>query len=160
MEQIIKNYKELPDNKKGFLLQGKKPRLFIKNRMYSIVTEHIEVYRSEQTAVHPQFVQIVGKRVSYFLDGKEHFDLESAMILYSIPVGQRVMYGLFYASEGKVYDAFFSDSTLYGAIGHILKMQNGRIDNFGADLEHMFEQMRRNEIEALSKLYLSGESIE
>ena len=159
MDNIIRSYAELPDKKKAFLLQENVPRLFIGNKVYGIELLHIEFRRKGNVKIIPQFIQYTDEKVSYYYEGKQYYDLEAAMILYSVPTSGKDMYGLFYAADDKVFDVMFADKSLYDAILYIVKDRNERIDNSSGELGLLFEQMRRENIETLSDLYLNGEKI-
>lgn len=160
MDDIIKNYAELPGSKKAFLLQENIPKLLLGNRMYGIDLAHAEVYRTGHVRIIPQFIQYAGEKITYYLENVSHPDIESAMLLYSIPTANKAMYGLFCKKVDKTYDVMFADETLFKAIRFILNEHRENIENPGGDLGLLFEQMRKQNIEALSDLYLSGEIIE
>jgi len=160
MDDIIKNYAELPGSKKAFLLQENVPKLLLGNRMYKIDLAHAEVYRTGHVRIIPQFIQYAGEKITYYLENVSHSDIESAMLLYSIPTANKAMYGLFCKKVDKTYDVMFADEALFKAILFILNEQRENIENPGGDLGLLFEQMRKQNIEALSDLYLSGENIE
>ena len=160
MDDIIKSYAELPGSKKAFLLQENVPKLLLGNRMYGIDLAYTEVYRTGHVRIIPQFIQYSEDKITYYLENVSHPDIESAMLLYSIPTANKAMYGLFCKKVDKTYDVMFADEALFKAILFILNEQRENIENPGGDLGLLFEQMRKQNIEALSDLYLSGENIE
>ena len=160
MDDIIKSYAELPGSKKAFLLQENVPKLLLGNRMYGIELAHTEVYRTGHVRIVPQFMQYAREKITYYLESVSRSDIESAMLLYSIPTAHKAMYGLFCKKGDKTYDVLFADETLFSAILFIVNDRREKIENPGGDLGLLFEQMRKQNIEALSDLYLSGESIE
>ena len=160
MDDFIKSYAELPGRKKAFLMQENVPKLLLGNRMYGIDLAHAEVYRTGHVRVIPQFIQYSEDKITYYLENVSHPDIESAMLLYSIPTANKAMYGLFCKKGDKTYDVMFADEALFKAILFILNEQRENIENPGGDLGLLFEQMRKQNIEALSDLYLSGENIE
>ena len=160
MDDIIKRYAELLGSKKAFLLQENVPRLLLGNRMYGIDLAFVEVCRTGYVRIVPQFVQYANEKITYYLENEPHSDIKSAMLLYSIPTAHKAMYGLFYTNGDKTYDVMFADETLYKAILFIINERRENIENPSGDLGLLFEQMRMQNIEALSDLYLSGENIE
>ena len=159
MDNIIRSYAELPDKKKAFLLQENVPRLFIGNKVYGIELLHIEFRRKGNVKIIPKFIQYTDEKVSYYYEGKQYYDLEAAMILYSVPTSGKDMYGLFYAADDKVFDVMFADKALYNAIQFLITERKEHLENPSGDLGLLFEQMRKENIETLSDLYLTGEKI-
>ena len=159
MDNIIRSYAELPGEKKAFLLHENASRLFVGNKVYGIAPAHIGVYRKDNVKIIPQFIQYTGGKTSYYYEDKPYHDLETATILYSIPTVGKAMYGLFYVTDGEVFDVMFADKALYDAIQVLITERREHLENPSGDLGLLFEQMRLENIETLSDLYLTGEKI-
>lgn len=160
MDNIIRSYAELPGKKKAFLLYENVPRLFVGNKVYRIEPAHIEVYRKGNVKIIPQFIQYTGSKTSYYYENKQYHDLETVTIVYSIPTVGKAMNGLFYAADDKVFDVMFADKALYDAIQFLITERRERLENPSGDLGLLFEQMRQENIETLSDMYLTGKKIE
>jgi hypothetical protein len=160
MNDIVKAYLQLSGKKKGFLLQEDVPRLFIRNKMYDIEIAHSKVFKKGHIRIVAEFIQTDDKGIMFFCESKWHFGLESALILYEIPLRNNSMYGLFYMIDDKIYDVMFAEESLYKAVARVLTERSKHIENPDSGFEKLFEQMNKQHIESLNELYLSGKNIE
>ena len=133
----------MTDKKKAFLLQENVPRLFVGNKVYRMEPAYIEFFRKGNVKIIPQFIQYTGGKISYYYEDTQYHDLETATILYFIPTVGKAMYG-----------------SLYDAIQFLITEHREHLENPSGDLGLLFEQMRQENIETLSDLYLTGKKIE